>query len=695
MTSRDITYRVGVRDRASGPFRRIGRSLENLKRQAAFQRLSAGLRGFGAGIGGVTRRVAGLTAALTGLSGVAGLAGAALMLKRYAESTDELAKFSRQIGFAVQSYRELQFVAERQGVSQEKLKSSMVALTKRVGELKNKTGSLYSFLKKSNPQLLKQLETTESTEKAFGLLLGALEKIEDPTERAALAAAAFSRSGVDMTRIAEAGAGGIASLRAEFRRLAGTMTKEDAANAEKYQDALTNLSKALGGAGFEAARRVLPELTPLIKDLTDVIADNREFIGEKAGQAVRAIGESLKSVDWAQMAQNLTETASALTSVGEALGGFGIAMLGLVLLRPASAGLFAFAAGIFLVGRAIHSAGDFSEFLDNLGKLSSVQWITIGAGVAWAAWNLFKLATAFRAVATAATAANAATGVGGAAAGGAGLLAGTKKFGSKVGRIARGGAIGYLVYDLADNVARDIFSEKGGWISQFQKRLRESAVANLKSNEALTKTGERFDPMKGFNVLGGAEEKLGISKISTDQAMKGLQNSLETGFQAAKSIVNAFAAYFPRALDITASPKVDTSSIDRASSSVDRLRRNLTALSQMGGVKAKAPPVKTPKGFAGGGRYRAGEPMIVGERGMELMVPDTSGFVVNNKDLLGRAIRAGAVGAGAADQALRKVLARLEIVMPNAPKGTRLTYAESEPLFGAPRLKTGRSMGGI
>ena len=34
-----------------------------------------------------------------------------------------------------------------------------------------------------------------------------------------------------------------------------------------------------------------------------------------------------------------------------------------------------------------------------------------------------------------------------------------------------------------------------------------------------------------------------------------------------------------------------------------------------------------------GGRFKAGQPMMVGERGRELIIPDTGGQVIKNEDL--------------------------------------------------------------
>ncbi len=96
--------------------------------------------------------------------------GAGLVLRSFVRqmnesisTLDKLAKSARVFGFTTDALQEFRFVAEQSGVATTMFDSSMVALTKRMGEAKANTGPLVSFLKKYDEQLLINIHTSEST----------------------------------------------------------------------------------------------------------------------------------------------------------------------------------------------------------------------------------------------------------------------------------------------------------------------------------------------------------------------------------------------------------------------------------------------------------------------------------------------------------------------------------------------------
>lgn len=325
--------------------------------EAAGRRIGAGIRLMGTGIrdAGVqaTRmsrlglRWGGRAAAASGLS----VAGIVAMGRAYANTVDEQAKFARQTGFTIQRLRELDFVAGRQGVSASELSTSLDGLNRRMGELRTGRGSLNSFLKRADPKLLRGLKASKSPGEAFDLMIGALSRIEDPARRAALAQAAFGRSGMVMVRIAELGADGLADMSAEARRLMGVLGDLAGPEAEAYNDAWGDVGTTIIGLRDSIASKLLPVLTPLMLDLRDWIAANRELISTGVVDFIRNLGEGIKSTDWGGMVADVRATAEAVRWVVDAIGGWHWALLGLLALPflPAMA-LFAKGAVKFAVG---------------------------------------------------------------------------------------------------------------------------------------------------------------------------------------------------------------------------------------------------------------------------------------------------------------------------------------------------------
>jgi len=328
----DLRGTVTMTDRATAPLRRVQGQIARISRRSGLKALATQGRAVSLALGNAARaatRLAAPLAGLAGLAGAGGLAAVGLAVKKFADHTDELAKFSRQVGFTVQSMREVKFIADRQGVSQSLLATSLIAMNKRIGELKAGTGGLKTLLDKTNPALAEQLKTVESSEAAFGLLMGALGALPNVADKSALAAAAFSRSGVAMTRVAELGADGFVRMRKEARGFLGILGAGAAGNVEAFKDRMADLGAAMAGLRDAIGKRLLPILTPLVAKLSQWIAANRELIASKVSGAVLALADALKTVDWAGTFAQAKAMFSAIGDLAAKVGGFKTILAGL------------------------------------------------------------------------------------------------------------------------------------------------------------------------------------------------------------------------------------------------------------------------------------------------------------------------------------------------------------------------------
>ena len=258
--------------------RAVKRFANNMKRR--FQALGKNLIRFG------------------GLAIAAGIAGIAAGIGKLATEGDKLAKTSRQIGLTAEQLQELQFAADRQGVSTETLTKSLEKLNRNVGDLRAGTGALTTFLNNSNPALAEQLKNVTSNEEAFNLLTNEINALPTQFDKAALASAAFGRAGIDMLKLFEAGPEGIAALRTEAQKY-GLISNETAAESELFVDALTNL-KAVGKGLFTSfASNLIPIFTELITKVKELFINNKDLIkkgfekfikiGKKVFEIVKAI----------------------------------------------------------------------------------------------------------------------------------------------------------------------------------------------------------------------------------------------------------------------------------------------------------------------------------------------------------------------------------------------------------------------
>ena len=264
----------------------------------------------------------------------------------YAAATDAMAKAARRSGMTTQAFRELQHAAALAGVGGGEFATSIEKLTRNLGELRAGQGALYTLLRKTSPEFLATLQAAEGTTEAFDLLSDAIARLPGEEERAALAAAAFGRSGVKMTLLLQQGSDAIAKQREEARKYGGVIGEDAAKQAEAFVDAQTKMNLALSGLRVAIGSTLLPILKPLVDSTRDWVVANKQWIATGIGNAVRDVGKWLKSLDfeslrqqaeglvsavmrydWQGLGQGLSAVASAASvvasgfrAVGEALG---------------------------------------------------------------------------------------------------------------------------------------------------------------------------------------------------------------------------------------------------------------------------------------------------------------------------------------------------------------------------------------
>ena len=261
-------------DKVSAPVSKMQNRVRKFTRsaKAGFDKLTRGVKKLSSSL------VRGLKfGAIT--AGVA-ITGLFFTIKRLSAKADDLAKQSRRLDFPIEELQKWKFVAEQSGVTTELFDSSLAAFSKRLGEAKAGTGALVTFLKKANPQLLKQLINTKDVSKAFEIYINAIRGVTAATDKAGLASAAFSRAGLKLINISHNSEAGIKALKKQMEEN-GVITQKQAESAEVYNDAINNLTKAFNGLLQNALLPILPKLTSIVDKLRDWIVANKELVSSK------------------------------------------------------------------------------------------------------------------------------------------------------------------------------------------------------------------------------------------------------------------------------------------------------------------------------------------------------------------------------------------------------------------------------
>jgi X-X-X-Leu-X-X-Gly heptad repeat protein len=265
-------------DRMSGPVKTITDKMEK----------------FNAATGKLAKMGAAAAKAAAYVAAAAVAAGAAIgrATVAFAERGDDIARNASILGLSASAYQELAYAANLADVEMEAMTSATKKLNNNLGQLKSGTGALYTELKRTNPQLARQLRAASSTDEAFTLMADAIAKETNIQKRATLAQAAFGKTGQDLIPMMQ----GLAAARKEARDSGTIISDADVSTASRLDDALKRL-KATGMSLANSSLAIVAEkLAPIAERMTAWAQANREIIGQKIDAAISAITKTLEAL---------------------------------------------------------------------------------------------------------------------------------------------------------------------------------------------------------------------------------------------------------------------------------------------------------------------------------------------------------------------------------------------------------------
>jgi hypothetical protein len=176
------------------------------------------------------------------------------LTKKFANYADAIGDAAARTGLSAQALSELGYAAQLSGSNVEDLERAFRVFQKQLvsganaNALKN-LGIDAESLKKASPD--KQLDT----------IIAALAKIQDPTQKAATAMQVFGKAGANLVPLLNEGEAGIAKLRGEAQKLGVSLSDEQVAAGQAFNDALDKISAALLGVATRIGGAVAPMLT--------------------------------------------------------------------------------------------------------------------------------------------------------------------------------------------------------------------------------------------------------------------------------------------------------------------------------------------------------------------------------------------------------------------------------------------------
>ncbi len=402
--SKDFPLSLTIRanDKATATLRRVNANVN--KFTSPVKALGLGFKGVGKGISNVGGAAFDLGTKLLAIGGIAGFA-LAHVIKGAVDAGDKLGEMAARVGLGVDAYASLQHAAGQADIEQEAFNGAMDQFNKRMGEAKAGGGSLLAFLKKVSPALAKQLKGAKSTEEGLSLMTDAMSKIEDPGKRAALAAAAFGRSGLQMGNFLHQGSAAIQEQQRAFMRLGGSQ-EEFAKNAGELDNAMRETEVAFLGLRSAAMGALFPALTSLSKAVTEFIVKNRDGIREWATKAGAAIQKWVDGGGVERLVTGIKDLAAKAGMLIDKLGGLQNAaiLVALVMGAPLLSAIAGLAGSFWTLGAAIVPVvvklgtlliGAIGTAVTASGGLASALFVAAGAAYsAVAAVGTFAIAAA-------------------------------------------------------------------------------------------------------------------------------------------------------------------------------------------------------------------------------------------------------------------------------------------------------------
>jgi len=222
-------------DKVSKVYGKIQNNIAGFAKNAGLARLNNSLALVSKRFEGVSRAALGFATTIGALAG-ATYGGIFALANSVAQKGDELDEVSGRVGIGIEALQKYQAVAKKAGIENEEFTKILEKFNKNIGDAKIGKGSLFSFLEKFSPSMLKAIKGSGSVEEALKIVTGSLDKIQDSTLRAALATAVFGKAGMKMVTMADGGNRSISDLVAQVEKLGGVMTQEEVNLGRQFAD---------------------------------------------------------------------------------------------------------------------------------------------------------------------------------------------------------------------------------------------------------------------------------------------------------------------------------------------------------------------------------------------------------------------------------------------------------------------------
>ena len=271
---------------------------------------------FGTTVGNAAAAAAKGVAALTSIASAAAGALAAMSVNAAAYA-DDILTTSTVTGIATDKLQEYTYAAELVDVSVETITKSHAKQIKSMKAVQDGTALMAEAYDKLGVSVMNADGSLRDGETVYWEVIDALGKMDNETERDALAMQILGKSAQELNPLIEAGADKMAELAAEAHAVGAVLSEEALNSMGAFDDSIQRLKGSAGAAKNALGTVLLPELTNLTTGGAELISEFTKNLN-KAGGGMNGFVKALESTSGqigkkaGDLFGGIIETASSL-----------------------------------------------------------------------------------------------------------------------------------------------------------------------------------------------------------------------------------------------------------------------------------------------------------------------------------------------------------------------------------------------
>ena len=225
-----------------------------------------------------------------GAVGVAAAGATAVIVSSQLKAIDALAKTSNKLGITTKNLAGLTQAAKITGVEQSVLNKALVRQQKAIADANNGLETYARQFRALNLDT-KELAKLNPAEQ-FKVVADALNKVENQTQKTAIAYDIFGGRATDLINTMKLGSEGLNAFEEEAVSLGLAVTRIDAAKVEAANDAIVRAKGAAEGLGNKLTIALAPYIEEVATQFVDAMK-NGEDMGQRVSDAVAFMGRTI------------------------------------------------------------------------------------------------------------------------------------------------------------------------------------------------------------------------------------------------------------------------------------------------------------------------------------------------------------------------------------------------------------------